>query len=190
MRPRWDRGWTAVRPRLDRGATAISYWWSQQLRRRMDYSARIRRVAIVSEFARHLHTIKFQNFKTAVVLPRSAFIVQRLWRKMAKYIAWWLIKETNYNKPWHFKKNAKQINVYIQIIELTVHFDNICFVTATVVIYFDWNPFPYLWFETWYILLILLVFKLLVHLSSPKKTNMRFGTQFALRWPIFRKTIE
>ena len=53
----------------------------------MDYSARIRKVAIVSEFARHLRTIKFQNFKTAVVLLRSAVIVQRLWRKMAKYKA-------------------------------------------------------------------------------------------------------
>ena len=54
-----------------------------------------------------------------------------------KYIAWWLMKETNYNNPWHFKKNAKQMNVYIQIIELTVDFDNVCFVTNTVVIYFD-----------------------------------------------------
>ena len=44
----------------------------------MDYSARIRKVAIVSEFACHLHTIKFQNFKTAVVLLESAFIVRRL----------------------------------------------------------------------------------------------------------------
>ena len=129
VRPRLDLGWTAARPRLDRGVTAISYWWPQQLRRRIDYSARIRKVAIVSEFGRHLHTMKFQNFKTAVILLRSAFIVQRLWRKMTKYIAWWLIKETNYNKPWHFEKNAKQINVYIQIIELAVHFENICFVT-------------------------------------------------------------
>ena len=49
----------------------------------MDYSARIRRVAIASEFARHLHTIKFQNFKTAVVLPRSSFIVQRNYGRFA-----------------------------------------------------------------------------------------------------------
>ena len=32
---------------------------------------------------------------------------------------------------------AKQINVYVQIIELTVQFDNIGFVTAIVVVYFD-----------------------------------------------------
>ena len=52
-------------------------------------------------------------------------------------------KGNNYNKPRHFK-NAKQINVYIQIIKLSMHFDNICFVTAIVVIYFDSDSFPYL----------------------------------------------
>ena len=38
----------------------------------MDYSARIRKVAIVPEFARRLHTIIFQNFKTACCLIFSS----------------------------------------------------------------------------------------------------------------------
>ena len=98
-------------------------------------------------------------------------------RSWAKYIAWWLIKETNYNEPWHFKKNAKQINVYSQIIELTVHFDNVYFVTATVLrqiysLIFD-SPLDM-------IRLILLVFgNAAGAFIFAKKTNIRFETRFA-----------
>ena len=46
----------------------------------MDYSTRIRKVPIVSELARHLKISKL--YKSAVVLPGSAYIVRCLCMKL------------------------------------------------------------------------------------------------------------